>query len=79
LICDFGQARVDINSLTSEASSDKRAEKSHEKYTLDVGTRWYKAPELLMGLKAYSKKIDVWSLGCILAEITQLCLLSTLG
>lgn len=41
------------------------------KYTLEVGSRWYKAPELLFGSKNYNSKIDLWSLGCILAELLQ--------
>lgn len=34
-----------------------------------IATRWYWAPEILLGSKRYSKKIDIWSAGCILAEI----------
>ena len=38
-------------------------------YTAIVVTLWYRAPELLMGLKNYSTHIDVWSIGCILGEL----------
>lgn len=34
-----------------------------------VVTHWYRAPELLLGAKHYSKAIDVWSAGCIMAEL----------
>ena len=34
-----------------------------------VVTRWYRAPELLVGAPAYDAAIDVWSVGCILAEL----------
>ena len=34
-------------------------------------TLWYRAPELLLGLKHYGPSIDVWSLGCILGELLQ--------
>ena len=34
-----------------------------------VATRWYRAPEILMGEKNYTKGVDLWSLGCILAEM----------
>lgn len=37
-------------------------------FTYKVVTLWYRAPELLLGLKAYSDKIDIWSLGCVVAE-----------
>lgn len=42
------------------------AEKADEKIT-DVGTGVWRAPELLFGIRDYNDKIDVWSLGCILA------------
>jgi len=38
-------------------------------YTAIVVTLWYRAPELLLGVKQYSTHIDVWSLGCILGEL----------
>jgi len=34
-----------------------------------VATRWYRAPEILLGEKNYTKGVDLWSLGCILAEM----------
>lgn len=34
-----------------------------------VVTRWYRAPELLLACEFYSGSIDVWSVGCILAEL----------
>lgn len=37
-------------------------------YTSKVVTLWYRAPELLLGAKQYSEKIDMWSIGCIMAE-----------
>ena len=75
LICDFGQCRVDSNNL----SAAFLPQKSHTRYTLDVGTRWYKAPELLLGKRTYSHKLDLWSLGCIIAEVLQMGLISTLN
>eukprot|EP00494_Astrolonche_serrata_P003528 UN03535 len=40
-----------------------------KEYNLRVGTRQYKAPELLMGNKRYDYSVDVWSYGCILAAM----------
>lgn len=37
--------------------------------TSHVVTRWYRAPELILIEKKYDAKIDVWSLGCIYAEL----------
>lgn len=34
-----------------------------------VGTRWFRAPELLYGSTSYGLEIDLWSLGCIFAEL----------
>ena len=38
-------------------------------YTHEVVTRWYRAPELLFGAKKYGVGVDVWAVGCILAEL----------
>ncbi|CAM6025143.1 unnamed protein product [Sphagnum balticum] len=53
-ICDFGLARQYGSPL--------------KPYTHMVVTLWYRAPELLLGAKEYSTAIDMWSLGCIMAE-----------
>ena len=34
-----------------------------------IATRWYRAPEILLGSQSYSKKVDMWSAGCIVGEI----------
>ncbi|XP_044261856.1 cyclin-dependent kinase 2-like [Tribolium madens] len=38
-------------------------------YTHEVVTMWYRAPELLLGSKLYTNGIDVWSVGCVMAEM----------
>eukprot|EP00128_Syssomonas_multiformis_P008395 Colp12_sorted_trinity150504_noHs@12849 len=38
-------------------------------YTHEVVTLWYRAPEILMGALHYSTPVDVWSIGCIFAEM----------
>jgi len=38
-------------------------------YTHEVVTLWYRAPELLLGAQRYSSAVDVWSIGCIFAEM----------
>ncbi|ALC46702.1 maker207 [Drosophila busckii] len=37
--------------------------------THEVVTLWYRAPEILLGTKYYSTGVDIWSLGCIFAEM----------
>lgn len=34
-----------------------------------VVTFWYRAPELLLGARHYTKAIDIWAVGCIFAEL----------
>ncbi|XP_076811256.1 uncharacterized protein LOC143456099 isoform X1 [Clavelina lepadiformis] len=56
-LCDFGFARQ--VSMTNRST-----------YTDYVATRWYRSPELLLGLR-YDKGVDVWSIGCILGELSD--------
>lgn len=58
-ICDFGLARG--------YSSDP--ERNQGFLTEYVATRWYRAPEIILSFKGYTKAIDMWSVGCILAEL----------
>lgn len=55
-LCDFGFAR------TMSIGG---------KYTDYVATRWYRAPELLVGDVEYGKGVDIWAIGCIFAEISN--------
>jgi serine/threonine protein kinase len=55
-ICDFGLARG-------------VGDESTGKLTEYVVTRWYRAPELLCEADTYGTAVDVWSVGCIFAEI----------
>ena len=41
------------------------------RYTREVSTLWYRAPELLLGSPFYSFGIDIWGIGCILAELVM--------
>ena len=38
-------------------------------YTNEVVTLWYRAPDVLMGSRNYSTSVDIWSVGCIFAEL----------
>lgn len=55
-LADFGLSRP---------ISEKRA----QALTNRVVTLWYRAPELLLGERLYSGKIDIWGAGCIMAEM----------
>jgi mitogen-activated protein kinase 7 len=58
-ICDFGLARGVLQSPQQNGGF----------LTEYVATRWYRAPELMLSFRSYSKAIDMWSVGCILAEL----------
>ena len=60
-ICDFGLSRFMHKDLTEHTSL----------MTEYIATRWYRAPELILSWKSYSEAIDVWSIGCILAELIK--------
>eukprot|EP00736_Rhodelphis_marinus_P007450 Rmarinus@m.27651 len=40
-------------------------------YTHEVVTLWYRAPEILLGSRHYSTPVDIWSIGCIFAEMVM--------
>ncbi len=40
-------------------------------YTHEVVTLWYRSPEILLGQKQYALGVDLWSTGCIFAEMAQ--------
>jgi len=40
-------------------------------FTHEVVTLWYRAPEILLGSRQYSTPVDVWSVGCIFAEMVN--------
>lgn len=46
--------------------------------THEVVTLWYRAPEILLGSKIYTMAVDIWSLGCIFAELVIMFLIKIL-
>ncbi|CAD8164891.1 unnamed protein product [Paramecium pentaurelia] len=57
-ICDFGLGRAIAENIQNNIMM-----------TYYVETRWYRAPELLIGYQNYNSAVDIWSVGCILAEM----------
>lgn len=55
-ILDFGLARVATSGLQ----------------TGYVATRWWRAPEVFINWERYDEKVDIWSVGCIMAELILL-------
>lgn len=62
-LADFGLARS-LSSLEDYPEGQKMPD-----LTEYVATRWYRSPEILLAAKRYTKGVDMWSLGCILAEM----------
>ena len=61
-VADFGLARS-LRECASETKADDA------KLTDYVATRWYRAPEILLGSPSYSFGVDVWAVGCIVGEM----------
>ena len=55
---DFGLART-ISPIVQR----------NKQYSGNVVTIWYRPPELLLGMKNYDLKVDMWSIGCVFAEL----------
>jgi cyclin-dependent kinase-like len=60
-LCDFGFAR----------SVDQTITVGKQPMTDYVATRWYRAPELLLGSVGYGKPVDVWAIACIMGELVD--------
>lgn len=68
-IADFGLARLYYGSppnLKYPGGAGTGA-----KYTSVVVTRWYRAPELVLGDKYYTTAVDIWGVGCVFAEFFE--------
>merc|ERR1712060_994275 len=53
-LCDFGSAKILVKGMTNVAY---------------ICSRYYRAPELIFESSHYTKTIDIWSLGCVIAEL----------
>lgn len=79
-IADFGLARVVESSVIDSHHFGLPEAKVHfptpvpvlaRSITSHVVTRWYRAPEVIL-VQPYSAAVDIWSVGCILAELFQM-------
>ena len=58
-LCDFGAARK-LEDVSGKSCLD---------LTHYIGSRWYRAPELLVGDTQYGQPVDIWAIGCVFAEL----------
>lgn len=81
-ICDLGmdhgvfkdddnsvQKLIDNPNLNIELSSEMIYDDSKKDLTEKVIARWYRAPECILSPNTYTKAVDIWSIGCIFAEL----------
>lgn len=63
-LCDFGLAR------SAKPPNIPAHEGGGNGFLTEyVATRWYRAPEVMLTFKQYTRAIDMWSVGCVLAEM----------
>nr|KYP61631.1 Cyclin-dependent kinase F-1 [Cajanus cajan] len=67
-----GNATCTISDIDREEEEEEEEGKKLGCFTSCVGTRWFRAPELLYGSRDYGLEVDLWSLGCIFAELLTL-------
>lgn len=79
-LADFGQARklqqnnsMNNNAVDTTTTNNHIVDSIEERDTMtpQVGTQWYRAPELLLGSRHHTPGIDMWSAGCLIAELIK--------
>lgn len=69
-ICDFGLARIQNGNNNSSLLTQGNGENNEQDFMSEyVTTRWYRAPEVLLTSGQYGPELDIWSIGCIFAEL----------
>lgn len=71
-LADFGLARDFADpgyKMTCQVITRYVQDPRHENPSLNMIFRWYRPPELLFGCRYYSTAVDIWSVGCIFAEL----------
>lgn len=70
--CTMSEIEDDLLKGSNTYEPEAGEEDNYGPLTSCVGTRWFRAPELLYGSINYGVEIDLWSLGCIFAELFSL-------
>jgi len=76
LLCDLGcsmkmetRYHDSIEFKLNEDEEDEIECKDDGEYPSYIGSRYYRAPEIILHSKSYDCKVDVWSIGCVIAEM----------
>lgn len=69
-LADFGFARI-MSEFEDIRPGSTRCLDTSDLLTDYVATRWYRAPELLVGDLQYGPPVDVWALACVFAELER--------
>ena len=79
-ICDFGLARTlpfyipeldTRKSVGSKMAITSGTHRNRRECSPEVGTRWYRPPEVILRQTNYDFQTDAWSFGCIFGELVQ--------
>jgi len=68
-LADWGQAAIGVGGVA--ASDGGEAESPPARRSGGATSMWYRAPEILFGSRHYDEKVDVWSMGCVVAELLR--------
>jgi serine/threonine protein kinase len=55
--------------MTDYVGKEPEFVKIEKRNIMFIATRWYRAPELLVGDRQYGTAVDVWAIGCVFCEL----------
>ncbi|XP_010438365.1 PREDICTED: cyclin-dependent kinase F-1 [Camelina sativa] len=70
--CTVSEMDDDLGGNSFSYDADEALDETQGLMTSCVGTRWFRPPELLYGSTMYGLEVDLWSLGCVFAELLSL-------
>ena len=71
LFYQIAYTKIDIDIVLLHFKSKFSISAPGDNFTDYVATRWYRAPELLVGDTQYGPKVDVWAIGCVFVELCK--------
>lgn len=72
-LCDFGLARSMLGPEKKKTVEEQKGQgqqnESKRRLSTHISSRWYRSPEIILTQEDYNSKIDIWALGCMMAEL----------